>query len=228
MYYSILGDSISTLQGYNPCGYNVFYEGTNCIRSGVHAYGDTWWGRVIDHFGGELLVNNSWSGSRVSMQPGRGELFPSGCSEERTSGLHKGTTKPDVILLYLGTNDWGVGAGVHKPAYRTIDDDYNMEYFDCAYDRMLEKLTGNYPEAEICCFTLCKSCLAADESVPFPRRIGGTDIEEYVEVIRQMCAKYHCKLIDLWKTQTAYATIDGSHANAQGMKTIAETVIKMM
>lgn len=27
---------------------------------------DTWWGKVIEFFGGELLVNNSWSGSCVT------------------------------------------------------------------------------------------------------------------------------------------------------------------
>ena len=32
---SILGDSISTLEGYNPRNYKVFYAGDTCKRSGV-------------------------------------------------------------------------------------------------------------------------------------------------------------------------------------------------
>lgn len=73
---SILGDSISTLEGYNPQGFNVFYEGENCLRSGVLGYKKTWWGQVTDYFSGRFLVNNSWSGGRVTMIHERGELLP--------------------------------------------------------------------------------------------------------------------------------------------------------
>ncbi len=64
--FSILGDSISTLAGYNPKGYKVFYADENCEKSGVKEMQDTWWGKVIDFFGGELLVNNSWSCNKTS------------------------------------------------------------------------------------------------------------------------------------------------------------------
>lgn len=33
--FSILGDSISTYTGYNPCGYAVFYDDKKCIRNGI-------------------------------------------------------------------------------------------------------------------------------------------------------------------------------------------------
>ncbi len=103
--FSILGDSISTLEGYNPQGYKVFYTGENCIRSNVREMSDTWWGKVIEFFEGELLVNNSWSGSRVTKLQNYGDLFPSRCSDERTSSLHINTIMPDVIIVYLGFND---------------------------------------------------------------------------------------------------------------------------
>lgn len=107
--FSILGDSISTLAGYNPKDYKVFYADENCEKSGVKEMQDTWWGRVIDFFGGELLVNNSWSGCRVTRLEYNGPLFPSGCSDERTAALHISDVKSDVILVYLGTNDWANG-----------------------------------------------------------------------------------------------------------------------
>ena len=97
--FSVLGDSISTLEGYNPRGYNVFYTGENCVKSGVMQMEDTWWDKVIGFFGGELLVNNSWSGSRVTKLPSSTTLFPSGCSDERTSALHINDVKPDVIIV---------------------------------------------------------------------------------------------------------------------------------
>ena len=65
-YFSILGDSISTLDGYNPSGYNIFYTGEKCDIANVHDMADTWWEMVINYFCGELLVNNSWSGSQVA------------------------------------------------------------------------------------------------------------------------------------------------------------------
>ena len=76
--FSILGDSISTLEGYNPPGYNVFYKGDKCEQAKIFEMSDTWWGKVIDYFGGVLLVNNSWSGSRVAQIPKSTKLFRQG------------------------------------------------------------------------------------------------------------------------------------------------------
>ena len=83
---SILGDSLSTLDGWNPAGYKLFYQGGNCEKSGVREYQDTWWGKLIDYLGGELLANNSWSGSRVTKLPDREQLFPA--THNQSSYLH--------------------------------------------------------------------------------------------------------------------------------------------
>lgn len=94
--FSVFGDSISTLEGYTPQGWRNFYEGTEADETGVHAYEDTWWGQVIDHFDGELLANAAYSGSLVE-----GDGFPSGTAPERIAALagvsgvkasHVGTT----------------------------------------------------------------------------------------------------------------------------------------
>ena len=95
--FSILGDSISTLSGYNPEGYELFYAAANCDETGVYEAKDTWWGKVIDVFGGELLVNDSWSGSRVTKLPNKMRIFPSACSDERTGNLHISQNNPDVF-----------------------------------------------------------------------------------------------------------------------------------
>lgn len=80
--FSVFGDSISTLAGYTPQGWRNFYEGAEADEAGVHAYEDTWWGQVIDHFGGELLANAAYSGSLVE-----GDGFPSGTAPERIAAL---------------------------------------------------------------------------------------------------------------------------------------------
>ena len=59
--FSILGDSISTYMGYNPCGYAIFYDAEKCIRNGLYSVSETWWNQVIRVCDGELLVNNSFS-----------------------------------------------------------------------------------------------------------------------------------------------------------------------
>lgn len=232
--FSILGDSISTLIGYNPKGYNVFYDSENCERSGVKEMQDTWWGKVIDFFGGELLVNNSWSGSRVTRLPNNEKLFPSGCSDERTGKLHINNVKPNVIMVYLGTNDWA--NGIPTLEYWENSEDYenwlgtmllpNEECFDIAYDQMLTKLRANYPNAEIWCCTLNTTFMSSNPSFKFPYKYGGTHIEEYNQIIKDTADMNNCKIIDLYSYHIPYDSIDGSHPNADGMNTLATLMIR--
>lgn len=224
--FSILGDSISTLDGFNPNGYKVFYADDNCVKSGVVDAKDTWWDKVIGFFGGELLVNNSWSGSRVTKLKDREQLFPSGCSDERTAALHINDTKPDVIIVYLGTNDWAFGAKTGNET-RILDED-NNELFDEAYDSMLKKLKTNYPESEIFCCTLCETYISQRPDFKFPHKYAGTHIEEYNEIIRDVVRCNGCRLIDLYAYKMAYDSIDGSHPTNVGMSTIATMVIREM
>ena len=77
---SVLGDSVSTLEGFNPENCKVFYEGKTAEHAQIFSPGDTWWGRLIEAIpGGRLLVNYSWSGSRVTKLPFSPVLYPSAC-----------------------------------------------------------------------------------------------------------------------------------------------------
>ena len=233
--FSILGDSISTLEGYNPKGYNLFYTGEACERSGVKDMKDTWWGKVIDFFGGELLVNNSWSGSRVTKLPAKDTLFPSGCSDERTDGLHIGSVMPDVIIVYLGTNDWFYGVQIEEERKGFHDADTGMfvdgyiqgdeTVFSVAYRRMLDNLKRNYPAAEIFCCTLNETYMAAKPTFRFPFSHGGTHIDRYNDVIRHTAKQKGCAVIDLADSHLPYDAVDGSHPTEAGMKTLASLML---
>lgn len=212
--FSILGDSISTLAGFHPEGYKTHYVGNICASSGVFHMADTWWGKVIDFFGGELLVNNSWSGSRVTKYPNETRLFPSACSDERTSALHFKDEKPDVILIYIGTNDWGFGAKTHEAA-----EDEN-ERFDFAYDSMLQKIIKNYPNSEIWCCTLCTTGKVQGDA------FGLANVEAYNEIIETAAWKHGCRIIDLYGYHMPYETMDGVHPTVNGMATLANMVIR--
>lgn len=221
---SILGDSISTFEGYNPQGFNLFYNEEKKQQSGVVNVCDTWWQMLIDFLGAELLVNNSWSGSRVTKLPGNNDLFPSGCSDERTNGLHLGVMKPDVILVYIGTNDWAYGV-LTGGETRIIEGDIN-ELFYQAYHGMIDKIKKNYPQAEIFCFTLSTTFMSSNPKFSFPHKHGGTHIEVYNSIIKQVATSSGCKLVDLYSYGVPYDALDGSHPNKQGMMTIALEVIR--
>lgn len=222
--FSILGDSISTLAGYNPKAYKVFFDEKNGEKAIIHNMNDTWWGKVIAFFGGELLVNNSWSGSRVTSNSAT--LFPSGCSNERTNRLHINGVKPDVIIIYLGFNDWANGVALDDT--HIFEESLDYSYFACAYNKMLENITSNYPNAEIWCCTLNTTYMSTNQRFNFPYMHGGIHIEEYNREIKQAANNHNCKIIDLYRYNTPYDTIDGSHPNSNGMNTLAVSVIKEM
>lgn len=202
----------------------MFFDEGNGEKASVHDMNDTWWGKVIDFFGGELLVNNSWSGSRVTSISAT--LFPSGCSNERTSCLHINAVKPDVIIIYLGFNDWANGVALDDT--HIFEESLDHSYFARAYNKMLENVISNYPNAEIWCCTLNTTYMSTNLRFNFPYKHGGIHIEEYNCEIKQAANNYNCKIIDLYKYRIPCDTIDGSHPNANGMNTLATLVIKEM
>lgn len=217
-YFSILGDSISTLEGYSQPDFAAFYDTEKKLLSGVLTPADTWWGQVVDALGGRLLVNNSFSGSTVCKLPAY-EIESYGCSDERTGRLRSDAVTPDVIMVYIGTNDWGHGLAPTPNGWHTGP----LTVFSEAYRTMLEKLQINYPEAEIWCFTLAVSKFPEGT---FPYRYRGYHMEEYCNVIRTLAAQYGCRLIDLYHNAEPYETIDDFHPSARGMQTLATAVIK--
>lgn len=225
------------MAGYHPKGYKVFYENNRLLESGVCGVSDTWWGRVIDFFQGVLLVNNSWAGSRVGRLEGSEALFPSGCSEERTSGLHgcrrmgfPRNIAPDIIMIYLGTNDWTFGT----PLFPEDGHGEDCCYFSTAYGKMLGDIRKKYPKAEVWCCSLSTTFMSGNIIFKFPYNYKGVHINMYNEIIRQKTLQYQeipggsIKYIDMYKYKKPYETIDGSHPNQSGMIVIAELILREM
>ena len=220
--FSILGDSMSTFGGYSEPGDAIFYDTARKYQAGLLSWEDTWWGQVIARLGGTLLVNNSISGSMVSKHR-LCEVPTYGCSDERTSGLGRNGEDPDVIIILMGTNDWG---GRIKPALEAGDDENNLAIFAVAYRGMIEKLRRNYPNAEIWCLTLPVSTCKKRPDFVFPHRFSDWHIEEYCREIRACARDCGCRLIDLYRSAEPYDTIDCFHPNADGMKTLSEAVLQ--
>ena len=221
--FSILGDSVCTLEGYNPRGNRVFYDEASREKTGVWEMGDTWWGKVIEFFGGELLVNDSMGGSRVTRPADAGEPFPSGCSEQRTGRLHKDRILPDVILVWMGWNDWAYGVPPESDGQGAGD-----TCFSLAYSLMLSRLKKNYPQAEIWCCTLPRSCMASEPETVFPEAYGGVHIREYNHQIVNAALAAEVCVADLFSQEIPFDSLDGSHPTARGMDTLAMLMIRQM
>lgn len=117
---SILGDSISTFYS-KDSDMNSYYGEEGRYYYPIYC-GDvrrvelTWWGQLLNNTKMELGINNSWSGSTAV---GSGES--AGCSDIRIRTLIE-NGKPDIVILYLGTNDVcsGISASEFISAYETI------------------------------------------------------------------------------------------------------------
>ena len=221
--FSILSDSAGTLEGFNPRGSRVFYDAERREKTGVWEMGDTWWGKVIDFFGGELLVNDSGGGSRVTRPADQKEPLIAGCSQSRTGRLHEDAVQPDVILVYLGWNDWAYGV---KPEPEGPEEGDTC--FSLAYSLMLSRLKKNYPQAEIWCCTMPKSSVASDPDMVFPESYGGVNIREYNHQIVNAALAAGVCVADLAAQEIPFDSLDGSHPTARGMDTLAMLMIRQM
>lgn len=212
---SILGDSISTYEGYNPYGYAVYYKDDAAYENGLMSVNDTWWWQVIDALDGELCVNNSFSGSFVS-----NNYAMSACREGRCSFLGYGD-KPNDILIYMGTNDRGyrVAVGVDEPE--------NSEYFFACYKVMLRKIHRNYSSAKIVCATLPIGYRRDYENVPMSTEFLEV-AEQYNDAIRKAVKEEGCLLADIALLGERYETLDGVHPTCQGHKTLARLWVECL
>lgn len=216
MLVSILGDSISTYSGYNPRGYAVYYDEDMKMRNGLQSVYDTWWAKVNQKLNAYLCVNNSYSGSRVS-----GEEFPAGCCMERIANLRTSEYTPDLILIYMGFNDFGYGVPISCDPLSN-EGRTSLLCFEDAYHQMLTGLRYFYPNTKIVCATLMKTKLKYNRQWNFPDRLGGISIDEYNEAIRRAAFNCHIDLADLAKHDMRYETLDGTHPTIKGHQTIAD------
>ena len=237
---SILGDSISTFSGVsNNASYNSTI-GSNAVYYSVGTLGvyqaDTWWQQTIDALGMELLVNNSWSGSCVL--PTRAGT--AGAYIERCLNLHNDTTgeEPDVIVVFLGTNDFSY----YQSTLGTADIDYDLLITDngyatptttCeAYAILLDKVTSRYPNAEIYCMGM--TARRSPDKVDSYADVGQPTAfnAELKQIIDHFGLTYvdleNCGIDADAEIFDAYMGDGRVHPNKQGMDKITEALIGEM
>ena len=194
--FAIIGDSISTYQDYIPDGFSCFYPYPTADVSDVNK---TWWMQVINSVGGTLFVNNSYSGSCVA---------DSSSSATKNMGRLEYTTingvTPDVILIYMGSNDC---ASQYVSAY-----DFKRDY-----PTMIKNLQELCPNSEIILCTLATS--------PF---YSTSSQDEFNDIIKMYAEEYKLKCLDLSGANLAGKLVDSAHPNTAGMTEFANEVIEKL
>lgn len=219
-YISILGDSISTYLGISSCENPYYPQKMNLAQN------ETWWQRVIDSTGAGLCVNYSKGGLRVIQ-----------CTSNRYAALHTPTQMPDIIIFFMGINDFNneVSLGSYDPS--DSKSAILTSEFKGAYATVLDGMMTAYPNARIYCCTL----------LPCKRQTGTTYIEyndqgvaeaDFNQAIRNIARAYGAEVIEtaccgithrnmsIFMGDYVSSSEFGLHPNAAGHKLIAEQVIK--
>lgn len=200
--FSILGDSISTFSGYNPPENEVFYPKEGCdVLTKEH----TWWHLLQEEMALTLLMNESYSGSRISVTGARpsSSSFLSKTRQERLKG--------EIIIVFGGTNDFGQE---ESPA--------TLEVFTEAYDRLVRDMLGTHQGSRLYfCTPLQRWDKALDE-----KNMYGWSQNDLAGTIRGIVTKYpSANLIDLGAypiTEGDGLLFDGLHPTRKGMHLITD------
>lgn len=216
---SILGDSISTFDGYIPVGNATYYPAGT-----VTAVTDTWWKKLIDALGMTLNINNSWSGSRVTTTDGE---TSAGCMA-RCEALG---TSPDVIIVWMGINDFNneVELGTYDG---TTAIPSTTTTFKEAYAIMLNKILTAYPRSEVWVCTLPQCERNAETG--FPEINGnGVALTEFNKAIRELANAFGVMVLEHDKCGLTYQNMpvfnpDNLHPNKFGHSLVANNDIKQM
>lgn len=132
---SVMGDSISTLRGNMPSGYEVY--NTNI------PYDNMYWGDIYTRFGAVGSIN-AWSGSSI------GVAYHAMYSWDRLKGLAYEEKQPDIILYYGGSNRDCDRKTFNRDAdCSKITDNRSYGSIEEAYPASLNRIRQLYPKAMV-------------------------------------------------------------------------------
>ena len=214
---SILGDSISSYNGISESGYDTFYPTGN-----VTSVEDTWWKQMINNLPVSLLKNCGWSGSTVTGES-NGDTAFAGCSSKRIADLADGTTEPDIVITYIGTNDWAsnVELGDYE-SNESIVAEGNIQNFSKAYAMMLYKIRSTYKNARVFCGMILPRHGAVSNRYPLLNQ-SQKSVMDFNDKIRKIAQIFGCGIIDFEKCGVTFwniadNSVDGYlHPNKNGM-----------
>lgn len=239
---SILGDSISTFDGWIPNGSdrrNLFHA-PYYPKTWFTDVTKTWWYRLIfDEFKAKLGVNDSWSGSYIgnnkdtdtATYDSRGNnAGPNAAMASITRITNLGANgTPDIIYFYGGTNDIAspgtpgesLGTFNNSTDYSTVDlITYKWTYFVDAFRNAIMRLQYYYPKAKIIVL------LPTYTNTYYNR----AKLEQWLEQMKEICDYFGVNYIDLrgcgitWSNRDITLGDGNIHPNEYGMSLITDYV----
>lgn len=187
---TVIGDSISTFQGYlSNSAYAVYYR-----SGGPITVWESWWMRLVSNLNAGLFSNMSSSGSRVTTTLDTTSQ-PSGVTRSKIVKNSDGES-PDIVIIYLGTNDWAANVAVGTYNGRgAVPTDGST--FREAYAMMLDNITSGSPKAKVfCCTLLDRERGDSDKSAPEVNG-SGVYLSEYNDAIKEIADVFNAEVIDL-------------------------------
>lgn len=207
-YLSVIGDSISTYEGYIPKGHLHFPEYS---ATGSVSVNQTWWKKTVNDLGCRLGINNSYSGTCVMQQYG------AYTSSETLQRLRKCTRSdnipPDIIVVFMGMND-------------CLIENVSTDQFAKSYRNMINNLHTLYPDAVLFFATLSyevnyesKGTEALNKHLESKEVMNG--------IIRDLAKEYNHTVIEFASAfNSREYLLDTVHTNYKGMEKLAEVATK--
>ena len=205
---SILGDSISTYNNWNPEGYTPWYsdDGNYNESNDISDVKQTWWYKIINELKATLLINSSYSGTTIcnTGYNGNDSSEHSFITRMKNDIGEKKVlqSKPNLIFVFGGTNDTWAGSPVGNLKYNNWTDE-DLKSTLPAFCYMIDYLQKWNPG--------CRIINIINVSVS----------EEIKQGMITACEYYSIENIVLENISLA-----GGHPNQEGMTQIKEQIIQ--
>lgn len=229
---SILGDSLSTYEGWIPNECTDFFPMNGTLTD----VSETWWMKVLNATGMELCSNNSSAGCTCAGDSLLTGEVQYGCSTDRISLLTGSQGRmPDVIIVFMGTNDLAKGVPLGNNDGTGLVEEGEVDNFSDAYTLILDKLASEYPMAQIYCCGLHPIGDWGTEQQPFVLLTthDGLTAEDFTKRIELIAGNKGLPYIDLYHCgievdNLHILTSDGVHYTPEGMNYVAQAVLECM
>ena len=203
----IIGDSYSTYEGCIPEGNRTFYSKAGREDKPVAKMEkeDTWWSRLIQETGMNMVLNDSWSGSTISYTGYEGDCSNTNSFIYRFRKFAQEgffvDKKIDTVFIFGGTNDYWANAP-------------------------LGEVKTNYTEQDLFCVLPAICCLMKEVRAQFDSAkiyfIINSDLDEKID----FCVKQNASLYGIEYIELENIDKQNKHPTPKGMKSICEQVIK--
>lgn len=205
----IFGDSYSTFESYIPEGNATYYSEKPRPKTDVTQPQQTWWHQVITEINGNVILNDSWSGSTIGYTGWNGvdNSAASSFIFRLRQLIKKGfftENKIDTVFVFGGTNDSWSNAPLGQEICSGWEEK-DLYFVLPAIWNFLDLLKNALPDAKIYCL------------------INNEIKDEIVSCIKNACDKYAMIPITFDHIDKNYG-----HPTIAGMKDIAVTVLNIL